>query len=67
MLNINSPAYYTKKFGVHDEIYGMCNRISVCVKDKRYSDYIDTVGIVPLIIPQEMKEKGMYKEEKNVR
>lgn len=67
MLNINSPAYYTNKFGVQDEIYKMCSRISLYVKEKQYSKYIDIIGIVPIIIPKEIKEMGMYKEEKNVR
>ena len=63
-LNINSPAYYTKEFGVEDEIYWFCRELSCFVKEKKYSDVITTIGLVPIIAPKEEIEKGLWKETK---
>ncbi len=63
-LNINSPAYYTQKFGVEDEIYWFCHELSNFVKEKHYSDVITTIGLVPIIAPKEEIEKGLWKEVK---
>lgn len=63
-LNINSPAYYTQKFGVEDEIYWFFQELSCFVKDKNYSDVITTIGLVPIIAPKEELEKGLWKETK---
>ena len=41
-LNINSPAYYTKEFGVDDEIYWMCRRLSALIEN-RFSDISERV------------------------
>ncbi len=35
-LNINSPAYYSDKYGIDDEIYWICREISSLVKNKDY-------------------------------
>ena len=50
-LNINSPSYFTKQYGVIDEIYSMCRGISKHVENKQYSDLVDIVGITPIIAP----------------
>lgn len=63
-LNINSPAYYTQKFGVEDEIYWFCRELACFVKEKNYSDVITTIGFVPIIAPREELEKGLWKETK---
>ena len=63
-LNINSPAYYTNIFGVDDEIYWMCRELANSMNGKRYSEIIDTIGIVPIIAPIEILEKGLWKETK---
>ena len=63
-LNINSPAYYTKEFGVEDEIYWFCRELSCFVKEKKYNDVITTIGLVPIIAPKEEIEKGLWKETK---
>ena len=63
-LNINSPAYYTQRFGVDDEIYWLCQELSCFVKEKNYSDVITTIGLVPIIAPEEELEKGLWKETK---
>lgn len=41
-LFINSPAYFTQEYGVIDEIYDLCKRISTTIDVKRYTDCIDT-------------------------
>jgi len=62
-LNINSPAYYTAQYGVIDEIYVMCKEISDFVRNNRYSDLIDIIGITPIIAPEEIINTGLFKEE----
>lgn len=61
-LNINSSEYYSKVYGVDDEIYWMCRDLSQYVIDKEYSQIIDTVGIVPIIAPKEIIDKGLCNE-----
>ena len=65
-LNINSPSYYTQNFGVIDEIYWLCRELSQFVKDKQYSDYINIIGITPIIAPDCIIEKGLCKDVKKV-
>lgn len=61
-LNINSPEYYSREYGVDDEVYWMCRGISNYVKEKQYSEVIATIGIVPIIAPKEIIESGLCKE-----
>lgn len=63
-LNINSPAYYTAQYGVIDEIYTMCRGLSAFVKEKHYSDFVDIVGITPIIAPKEVIYQGLFSEVK---
>lgn len=60
-LNINSPSYYTNEHGVEDEIYWMCRELSAFVREKEYSDIIKIIGIVPIIAPKSVIEKGLCK------
>ena len=66
ILNINSPAYYTQKFGINDELYSLSKQISNSVQKKQYSDVINTIGIVPIIAPQELLDEGLWKEKVHV-
>lgn len=66
-LNINSPVYYTNIFGVEDEIYWFNRELAQIVKDKQYSLLIDTIGIVPIIVPKDILEKGTYKENRECK
>ena len=63
-LNINSPSYYTQEHGVEDDIYWMCRDLSAYVKEKKYSDAINIIGIVPIIAPASVLEKGLCKAHK---
>ena len=63
-LNINSPSYYTQEHGVDDDIYWMCRELSDYVKEKKYSDAINIIGIVPIIAPASVLEKGLCKAHK---
>ena len=63
-LNINSPVYYTQEYGVDDDIYLMCRKLSDAVKEKEYSDILSIVGIVPIIAPLPVIERGLCKEHK---
>ena len=63
-LNINSPAYYTSEYGVDDDIYWMCRELSYYVREKKYSDAINIIGIVPIVAPAAVLEKGLCKAHK---
>ncbi len=63
-LNINSPSYYTQEYGVDDDIYWMCRQLADVMKRKKYSDIINIIGIVPIIAPSSVIEKGLCKEHK---
>ena len=63
-LNINSPAYYTREYGVDDDIYWMCRELSYYVREKKYSDAINIIGIVPIVAPAAVLEKGLCKAHK---
>lgn len=56
-LNINSPSFYTQEYGVDDEVYWMCRELSDFLKEKKYSDAINTIGIVPIVAPALVIEK----------
>lgn len=66
ILNINSPAYYSQKFGFDENLYKINCIIIKSVKEKKYSQEIDTIGIVPVIAPKSTIEEGMWKEKYNV-
>ena len=63
-LNINSPSFYTQEYGVDDDIYWMCRELSAFVREKEYSDVINSIGIVPIIAPKSVIEKGLCKTHK---
>lgn len=63
-LNINTPAYYKSIFGVDDDIYQMCRMLSSYMKERCYSEFISTVGICPIVAPQQEIDKGLWKETK---
>lgn len=41
----------------------MCKEISDFVRNNRYSELIDIIGITPIIAPQEIINTGLFKEE----
>lgn len=61
-LNINSPAYFTEHYGVDEEVYQFCQKACLFFKDKEYSETLHTIGIVPVIAPQEIYDKGKWQE-----
>lgn len=65
-LFLNSPSYYTQKYGIVDEIYRLCIHISQNIDIKDYTDCIDTIGIVPMIAPLDILHKTGWKEQKYV-
>ena len=52
-LFINSPAYYTTKNGIIDDIYFLCVCISKNIDIASYTNIIETIGITPIIAPKE--------------
>ena len=65
-LFINSPSYYTQKFGVIDEIYQLCKKISLNINVRLYTDIIDTIAITPIIAPRNVADSSEWKEVKKI-
>ena len=42
----------------------MCKEMSAYVRDKKYSDFINIVGITPIVAPKSIIKEGLWKEEK---
>lgn len=63
-ININSPAYYKQIHGIDNEVYRFCQDIYMYFMDRKYSDLIDVIGIIPIIAPREKIENGEYREQK---
>lgn len=61
-LNINSPIYFKNHYGIDDEVYKFCQRVYLFFKDKKYSNILQIVGIVPIVAPQEIVDRENYKE-----
>lgn len=65
-LNINSPSYFTTVYGVIDEVYQMCHNITKNIDLSKYTNTFDSIGITPIIAPDEKINKGYCKERKKV-
>lgn len=61
-LNINSPAYFSDHYGVDDDVYRFCQKAYLFFKDKEYSETLHTIGIMPIVAPQEVYDSGAWKE-----
>lgn len=61
-LNVNSPAYFKEQYGVDDEVYRFCQKAYLFFKDREYSDTLHIIGIVPVVAPQELYDRGAWKE-----
>ena len=61
-LNINSPIYFKDHYGIDDEVYKFCQRAYLFFKDKKYSNTLQIIGIVPIVAPQEIVGEN-YKEK----
>lgn len=61
-LNINLPAYFKEHYGADDEVYRFCQKAYLFFKDREYSNILHIVGIMPVVAPQEMYDRGAWKE-----
>lgn len=61
-LNINSPVYYKNHYGIDNAVYRFTQRAQLFFKEKKYSNTLEIIGIVPIIAPQEVYAAGNYKE-----
>lgn len=59
---INSPVYYTQRYGIQDDIYKMCFYISNNINITKYTILIDTMAITPIIAPSELGPNKLRKE-----
>lgn len=62
-LNINSPVYYKDQYGIDDVIYSFCQDVYQYFKPKEYSNLLKTIGIIPILAPEELYKNGEYKEQ----
>lgn len=53
-LNINSPIYYKDIYGIDDEVYKYCQIVYSNFLDKDYSNTLKTIGIIPIIVPNDL-------------
>lgn len=60
---INSPAYYTNRHGVVTDIYNLCDYISKNIDVTNYTNKLDTIGIVPIIVPRQEIYGDQWNEE----
>ena len=65
-LNINSPAYFSDHYGINDKVYKYCRKLHNYFKNKEYSEKMNIIGITPVIAPQEMYDRGLWKEKVQV-
>lgn len=61
-ININSPAYYSQEFFIDDEVYRMCQETYLHFQNKEYSAVLHIIGIVPIVVPEELYADGKWKE-----
>ena len=62
-LNINSPVYYKDCYGIDNEAYRFCQRAYLYFKDKKYSNTLQIIGIVPIVAPEDIIKSKNYKEK----
>lgn len=61
-LNVNSPAYFSQNYGVDDDVHCFCQKLYLYFKDKEYSNTLHTIGIIPVVAPSDVYEKGLWEE-----
>lgn len=62
-LNINSPAYFTEKYGIDEAVYDFCRDLRSFFKNKEYSKTLHTIGVLPIIAPQAEYDEGLWAED----
>lgn len=65
-LFINSPSYYTREYGVDDEVYKFYSYLSKHIDVTCYTDCLDTIGIVPMIAPRDVLAEINWKKRVHV-
>lgn len=61
-LFINSPIYYTRQYGIDDEIYKLCFYIAKNIDITKYTTAIDTLAITPIIAPKGLDPNKLRNE-----
>lgn len=62
-LNINSPAYFTQRYGVNEIVYRYCQKCYEYFKDKEYSEVLKIIGICPQCAPKDLYQQRKWKEK----
>ncbi|MBQ7309835.1 MAG: hypothetical protein IJW87_06615 [Clostridia bacterium] len=65
-LYINLPAYYSKMHHVDDGLRCMCYMISQRIDVRSYTDFLDSIGITPIIVPESEKGDKRWAEYRKV-
>lgn len=61
-LKLRIPKFYTKRYGIDEEINKFCERITEIVSDKTYSPKVDILDFIPIIVPKKLIEEGLGEE-----
>jgi hypothetical protein len=62
-LNLNSPAYFSEKHGIDNDIYWFMRSIVKHFSEKGdYSEIVKNVGIITVIAPMELLDEGLWAE-----
>lgn len=61
-LNINSPAYFKEQYGIDDDVYKFCQQAYMYFKDKEYSEILHIIGIIPIVVPNDLYVDEKWKE-----
>ena len=62
ILKLFEPAYYTKEYGIDNDIKRMLHDISDYFALKQYSELINKITISTAIAPKEILSKGLWEE-----
>ena len=65
-IHINSPAYYTKIYGIDDDVYKVCRLLKKNIDVKNYTSLLDTIGITPIVAPISEICDGKWQETKYI-
>lgn len=66
ILKIYDIAYYSKEYGIDEEVSELCRELTNFVEDKSYSEIVNYIRFGPVVAPKDILEKGLWKEYKKV-
>ena len=61
-LGFAMPAFYKKRYNTEKEIDEFCESICNMAKEKEYSDKINRIDFIPVILPDDLIQQGLGEE-----